>query len=63
MTYLMSEELSAPENKGVGSRSEWVELTAENHPGDPALRRKDREGKVLWARRIPVKILVRRKKS
>ena len=60
--WLHSEDLSDPANKGVGSRSEWVELTSENHPGDNALRRLDYEGKVLYDHGIPFKIL-RRKKS
>jgi hypothetical protein len=56
-----AENLSDPANKGVGSRSEWVELTSENHPGNEALRRKDYEGKVMYEHGIPIKILVRRK--
>lgn len=61
--WLHSENLSDPANNGVGSRSEWMDLTSENHPGDEALRRKDREGKVIWDQRLPVKILVRKKRE
>lgn len=61
--WLNSEKLSDPANKGVGSRSEWVELTSKNHPGDDALRRLDYEGKVMYDHNIPVKILRRKKKA
>ena len=62
--WLHSEDLSDPANKGIGSRSEWVELTSANHPGDKALYRLDLQGKVLWDRHhLPIKILVRRRKK
>lgn len=60
--YLTHAELDHPGNNGVGSRSEWIDLTSDNHPGDKALQRKDLEGKIIWDRGIPIKMLVRKRK-
>jgi hypothetical protein len=50
-----------------GPRSEWVDLyvneVSSNWPSDEVIRRKDREGKIIWEHHLPVKMMVRKQKK